>query len=373
MAILEGKSPSERNKLIVAVVLGMLALFSLYMAFGPNLFGGSSRTTVTPTPTASPGRSAQRDLSAVKMPTTSEQNFDWQTTPIFYRPGSFSAPDPGRNIFAFYEPPQPTPWVPTPPPQTPIQTPIPTPTPHMLVAYVTPQSVYSGSRGFRLEINGDKFTPDAKIYFSQSEVPTTYINPQRLVADIPASFITTEGPRQIIVQTVDGTKYSNQIMLSVQAPPRPQFQYVGMIARRLANNDTAIFREQGKPTEFSHRLNDVIAGRFRLVSISSAEVIVEDTNLGFRHKLELFRPPPGSVTTSLPATGRPPSGGRPGGFEQGFPSGGLPPANVNPGSIPGIPDNIPRYIPPANAAPRPTRPPQDRPKDDDDDTDGKPR
>ncbi len=370
MGLLEGKSSTERNKIYIAGVLGLLALVTLYFAFGRGTFGGSSTTvTVKASPSPSPRTSTRTELSEVRMPSQNDQDFAYQTMPVFYRPGLFGAPDPGRNIFAFYEPPPPCrPGidcpVPTPTPIV-ITTPIPTPTPHLLVGFVTPQSVYSGGRSFRIEVNGDRFTPDSKIYLSQRELATTFISPQRLTAEVPANMIVGEGPRQIIVQTPDGQKYSNQIMFIVQAPPKPSFQYIGMIARRLANNDTAVFREEGKPTEFSARLNDIVGGRFRLVSISSVEVIVEDTNLGFKHNLQLYRPPPGTVISSgapnVPIPGAP-----------NFPQRGgqLPPGQLPQGSIPGIPDDIPRYVPPGsntNSAPRPPQPQRDTKQDDDDD------
>ena len=124
-------------------------------------------------------------------------------------------------------------------------------------------------------------------------------------------------------------------MMTVQAPPYPQFQYTGAILRARANNDTAIFERQGKPGNFSHRLNDVIDDRFRLVSISRAEVIVEDTQLGFRHRILLSKPQSGAGGGGQPNKG-------------GFPDGSFVP--FDPSSItkdiPGIPNSIPRYVPP---------------------------
>ncbi|MBK9163875.1 MAG: hypothetical protein IPM21_08180 [Acidobacteria bacterium] len=356
----------ERNKMIAAIVLGVLAIATLYMAFGPSFSGSRAQTTSTPTPT--PRTSPTSGSQVTNGPAQDAVIFEYQSTPVVYTPGLFGAPNAGRNIFAFYEPPPPTPFVPqTPTPFIP-PTPPPTPTPPIFVAFVTPQSVYAGSRTFRLEVNGDKFTPDSRIFLSQSPLPTTFISPQRLVAEVPAIMIAGEGPRQIIVQTPDGRLYSNQLMLTVQAPPRPQFQYVGMIARRLANNDTAVLREQGRPTEFTARLGDVVSGRFRVVSIASSELIVEDTTLGFRHNVELFRPAPpaaGSVPTG--PGGRIPS--RPQGFQQGIPQG------IPQGAIPGIPANIPRYVPPGSntntAVPVRTPDPNSPTKQDDDDgTDG---
>src|SRR5258708_39386644 len=162
MAVLEGKTPTERNKIIAAAALGLVALIALYMAFGRTLFGGTTttaKTTSSPTPktVASPG-TARTDPA---LPTATEQDFVYQTTPVVYQPGNSSfAPDPGRNIFAFYEPPPPTPYSPTPVPPVVIKTPTPTPTPVFDARYITPPNVYAGSQGFRLEVGGDRFTPN---------------------------------------------------------------------------------------------------------------------------------------------------------------------------------------------------------------------
>jgi hypothetical protein len=47
MPVLEGKSTSERNKIIAAVLLGVLALVSLWFAFGASI-GGSTTVKVSP-------------------------------------------------------------------------------------------------------------------------------------------------------------------------------------------------------------------------------------------------------------------------------------------------------------------------------------
>ena len=359
MAVLEGKSTTERNKMIVAAVLGLVALIALYLAFGRSLFGSSTptattKTSPTPRPSVSPG--SNRDDKP--LPTANEQDFVYQTTTVDYRPSS-GGPEPGRNIFAFYEPPPPTPYSPTPLPPLPTQAPqTPAPTPPIILAAINPQAIYAGSPGFRLEAIGQFIPADARIYFNQAEMPTTFINDQKLVADIPANLIAQEGPRQIIVQTPDGKLISNQLMWTVAAPPRPGFQYIGMIARKRYNNDTAYFTENGKPNPFGARLNDVVGGRFRLVDISAAEVVFEDVSLGFRHRVSISK-----TTTSGAGTGQP---GRPGfnndpGFSPNNPS-------VNPfdGSpcVPGIPCNVPRYVPP-----QPKRTP-DKNEDVDDNDDG---
>ncbi|MDI1243316.1 MAG: hypothetical protein PSX80_15490 [bacterium] len=358
MAVLEGRSPAERNKLIAAVVLGVLALVSLWFAFGPRIGGTSTSVSVTVSPTPRTGSSPNRELGPVKMPSKAEQDLAYMV-PVVYNRGSFYAPDPGRNIFAFYEPPPPCPDCPTPLPPTPKPF-IPTPTPPMpfeLVA-VSPGNIYAGSKAFRMEVAGDRFTPDARIYFNDVELATTFINSQRLAANVPANLIAAQSAANIMVRTPDGKGYSLGRGFSVQSPPQPTFKYVGMIARRLGNNDTA-YLDEGKPTPTGYRLNDVVAGRFRIVNISSERVVVEDTNLGFRHPVELFRPPPGTASTTT-TTG---PGGFPGRPGAGFPSNPQMPMQ----GIPGIPGNIPVYRPP-NRNSNSNRPVDD---EDDEDTDNR--
>lgn len=357
--------------MIIAAVLGAIALLSLIYAFGGGFF--SSRTSVsvattTPSPTATPSRAANNSNFIV--PSRGEQDFTYQSTPVNYSAGIFSAPDAGRNIFAFYEPPPPcTPGINCPTPTPYIPPPVtPAPTPPIFVAYVTPQSVYEGSRGFRLDVYGDKFDQTTKIYYNNSEMPTTFISAQRLSTDVPTSLVANPGSASILVRTPDGKLYSNPVMLSVQAKPLPQFKYIGMIGRQHANNDTAYLQETGKPAPTTFRLNDVVGGRFRLVSISPENVVVEDTGLGFRHSIRLEQPTPGApvIGGGLP-TGPIRGGGR-------LPNTGIietpvMPQGIPAGSIPGIPDNIPR-VNPANVNARPVRNPD---KDEDGDEDGKPR
>lgn len=326
MTLFEGKTSTERNKIIAAIVLGVVALFALFMAFGPS-FGGSTTTVavtkVSPTPKAAVLTDQNR--ADVVLPTVDEQRFQYETTPVVYNASNAYAPDPGRNIFAFYEPPPPTPYIPPTPKPFVVVPPSPTPTPVFVMGYSTPQNVFAGTKGFRLEIHGDRFTPDAKIYFNQVELPTQFVGPQRVISEIPASMIVQAGPRQIIVQTPDGRAYSDQFIFNVQAPPTPtNFQYIGMIGRKRYNNDTAYFMETGKPTPFGARLNDIVGGRFRLIDISATEVVFEDTTLAFKHRVAI---------TAASNAGR---------------GEGIVP--FNPGTIPqigipGIPNNIPRNMP----------------------------
>jgi len=351
-AVLDIKTPADRNKLIAAVVLGVLALSALYFAFGRSILGSSTTTvkvTTSPTPAAKQPSGPAATRVDTPMPSQSEQDVTYQSTQIDYRPGGFGTPDAGRNIFAFYEPPPPLPpgSTPTPTPK-PTPTPTPVPPPPVQLAFINPQTVYAGSpRGFRLEVNGDKFTSDMHIYFNQVQMPTTFVNEKKLVTEIPSNLATNPGMAQVIVQNKDGKLYSNMLAFTVQSPPTPQVTYIGMISRARHNNDTA-YLTQGNQADkpFGVRLNDVVQGRFRVIDISPAEVVFQDTELGFKHRVQLNRVAQGGSGTNFQ---NPPNGG----FQQYIPG-------VTGPCVPGIPCNQP-------AQPKGTPDPNKKDVDDDDD------
>ncbi|MFL6468483.1 MAG: hypothetical protein ACJ72Z_11050 [Pyrinomonadaceae bacterium] len=358
----KGKTPTERNKLIAAIVLGALSVIALAFAFGPGLFSRGTTTNIAVKTSPKPAASQSPVPGQFKMPTRDDQDFSYATTAIDYRPGNFYTADPGRNIFAFQEPPPCYPHCPTPfvPPPTPKPTPMPTPYPYLITA-VGPTTVFAGQKGFRLDVVGEGFDPTTKIYFNQAMLPTNFISPQRLTADIPANLIAAEGQRQVIVQSAsDASKFSEQRMFIIQPQPKPQYEYVGMISRKFANNDTAYFVEKSKmntpnvaPT--GKRLNDVLGGRFRLVSISEKEAVFEDVNLGFKHTLQFNR------------DARTGSTGSPSGFPStGFPASGFPNTG-RPNNVPGFPNQTIPQRP--QQRPNNSNRPVKTDDDDDDDTD----
>ena len=365
-----GKSPTERNKIIAAIVLGIVSLTALYLAFGRGIFGGSTTIAVGVTPTPKPSVSPSNSSKTQSMPSQDEENGIYTSTKVVYRPSSGAA-EPGRNIFAFYEPPlpcdpsrDPNKCVTPTPVKTP-PTPTPTPTPPMHLEFVTPQTIYAGSGSFRLELNGDKFDPGAKIFLKGAALPTQFVSPQKLFANVPAAFIASPQSIDIIAKTPDGKLYSEQKIINVQEPPKPQFQYIGAKLAARGNNDTGYFMETGKQIPTVARLGDVVGGRFRLISITRNEAIFEDVSLPFKHPLKMTSPSPTGGTSQ-------PTGPR--GFPNGFNNDGnnniyVPYQNNGQDSIPGIPNNIPRAQPPQNGQ-RPPQPKKDTPKDEDDDDGG---
>ncbi|MGH9903927.1 MAG: hypothetical protein ACRD68_19120, partial [Pyrinomonadaceae bacterium] len=282
MALFEGKTTAERNKTILALVLGAFALFVLVR----GLFPSSSSTNTNraqgntnrrrATTAGSPQQQASQQPDADGVP----EEVLATLRPVNCCPQPPNVPAAGRNIFAYYVPPPPaqkTDGAGSLPPATP------TPTPPLLLASLNPSNVYARTGEFPLQVSGDKFTPQSRVYVDSQEVPTRFAGPQQLSANVPAAFTSSPGARQVTVRTPDGLLYSNSATLNVAQPPAPAFTYVGLLGRRRAN-DTALLKDQ-KNELLSVQRGDVVGGRFRVTSISQSAVEFTDQQLKIKHSL----------------------------------------------------------------------------------------
>ncbi|HJR08988.1 MAG TPA: IPT/TIG domain-containing protein [Pyrinomonadaceae bacterium] len=280
MALFEGKTPAERNKLIAAIAFGAIALLLL----GRMFFGGSDTTVRRASNTNNPNTrpasgttvngsngSAQADASndLIEMPRE-----------LIYKPVSYSVPDAGRNIFAFYVPPvraTPTPEIAS------VPEPTVEPTPPILLSGISPANVMARTGDFTLQLSGDKFTPQARVYVDGQELQATFTSEQQLSATVPAALISAPGARTIVVRTPDNQLFSNQTMLNVSAPPTPPFTFVGILGGP-HYNDKAILKNQTNELITVQR-GDTVAGRFKVTSISTRAVEFTDAQLQIKHTL----------------------------------------------------------------------------------------
>jgi hypothetical protein len=289
--------PGEKKKVIWAAVLGLVAVVFLWWALIG--FGSSSkspntpRATATPAPSGPGSRTAQAAVTQTQAPSADVLNMA-QYAPITYQPSSYTAPDVKRNIFAYYvPPPKPVPTAPQPSPTPP------PPPPPVLLASVSPSNVYARSGDFKLEAAGDKFTPATKIYLDGRELQTNYISPQQLSANVSASMIAAPGSRNVIVRNADNSLYSNPAMLSIAAPPTPNFLYVGIISPHTRVEDTALVQDKNNKNVLNVHRGDVLGGRFRVTSISEKELVMMDTTLKIKHTLAMTE---GDKSSSNPLT-----------------------------------------------------------------------
>lgn len=278
MQISDIQNPAERKKLIWAGALGLVAVVLLWWTFIG--FGGSPKQVAQrpPVNTVSPG---SRVVSAQPKPlpiTAADNDILERLRPINFESSAPAAAEAKRNIFAYYEPP------PKPVVAPSVPTPTPTPPPPVLLASLSPASVYARTGEFTLELSGDKFTSQLHIVIDNAELPTRYVNPQQLSATVPAGLIANAGSRQVLARSSDGKLYSNVMTLTVNAPPIPNYTYIGIIGTR-RYIDTAILQDKGSKEMLNVQRGDLLGGRFRVTSISEKELVLVDANLKIKHVL----------------------------------------------------------------------------------------
>jgi hypothetical protein len=278
MQLTDIQNPNERKKLIGAGILGVLAIALLWWTF----VGFGAPAKVSPTAVSNPKTSAtNRSVTSNGKPQSvvevKEDLLD-QLRPVSFEYSLPYAQEPKRNIFAYYEKPKPVVIVPTPP------TPTPTPTPPVLLAGLSPANVFARTSEFKLEVSGDKFTPQLKVLIDNSEMPTKYVSPQQVSATVPAALIANPGARQVILRSSDGALYSNLVTLTVAPPPIPNYNYVGIFGTH-RHIDTAIVQDKASKEILNIQRGDLLGGRFRVTSISEKELILVDNNLKIKHTL----------------------------------------------------------------------------------------
>ena len=272
-------NPSERKKLIVAAVLGVVAIVVLWWAFIG--FGRSSPAQQVQRPQALPPAQAPRTAtngSKTQSPNEVAADLLAQLEPISYQQSTINIPEPKRNIFAYYEP------AAKPPAETP--TPTPTPTPPLMLATVSPSNVYARTGDFTLDVTGDKFSPAVRILVDNRELPTRYHSAQHLSAVVPATLISTPGQRQVVVRSPDGKLYSNASGFTVTPPPAPNYNYIGINGTK-HYVDVAVVQDRGKKELLNVHRGDLLSGRFRVTSISEKELVLTDTTLRIKHTLAM--------------------------------------------------------------------------------------
>ena len=286
MKFFDPNNPNEKKKMIAAGALGLVAIIVLGYVF----FGGSSKpasNTIAKGPSPTP-----RVGNVISDPPPDDPS---KYTEIIYTGTVPAATEANRNVFAFYEPPPPTPK------PVIVQTPPPTPTPPVTASSLSPSNVYARTPAdFTLQVSGDKFTPALHIVMDGRDLPTRFISPQQLFATVSANLISNPGVRQVIVRSNDGQIYSNTITMNVTPPPLPNYNYVGLIGKPHFN-DTAVLQDKSNKELQNVQRGDVVGVRFRVVSISEKEVKLIDITLKITTTI------PFSTDPNSPGPYRPPA------------------------------------------------------------------
>ncbi|HLL76364.1 MAG TPA: TIG domain-containing protein [Pyrinomonadaceae bacterium] len=304
MGLFEGKTPAERNKTIVALVLPLVALVLLLRMF----FGGDSRPATRPKPPPPrPGVSGTgpNGPAEVEDPTLAMPN---PLPPVI--PAAYSGPDAARNIFAF-------PPVVVRPVATPVvsvePTPTPPPPPPLTVNTVSPVNVFARTGDFALEVSGEKFTPESRVFLDGQELQTTFRGPQQLSAQVPSALIGAQGARTVAVRTPDGSLYSNTATINVMAPPTPQVTFIGLFGDKRYARDRAVLKPNQSNDLITVQRGELVSGRFKVINISERAVEFEDTQLKIKHTVPFSEAraanAPSGPAGRVPPQPQPPAGG----------------------------------------------------------------
>jgi hypothetical protein len=279
MALFEGKTQSERYKMIAALVLPLLALVLVLRM----IFGSDSK----PAPTnKNANRNSNRTVATatINTPTPDDDQIAMPSEVPSIMTASY-APEAARNIFAFYVPPDPKAAAAAAAAQATPPTPTPTPPPPLTLGSLQPVNVFARTGDFALTVTGDKFTPQTRIYIDSQEVPTTFKSPQQLSANVPAAFLQSPGSRAVIVRTPDGALYSNTQTINVMPPPTPQFTFIGVIGTKHYSDDKAILKANSGSDLITVKRGEIVGGRFKVTSISDRAVEFIDTQLNIKHSI----------------------------------------------------------------------------------------
>ena len=283
MGLFEGKTPAERNKTIAALLLPLVALVLLLRMF----FGGDSRparpATNTNTSRGGVSKVVTNDTGQVEPADGADPSLAIPDKLPAVITAAYNGPDATRNIFAF--PPVPVKTV-TVPAATEVPTPTPTPPPPLTVNAVAPANVFARTGDFTLEVSGDKFTPESRLFLDGQEVQTAFKGAQQLSAQVPAALITAPGTRTVLVRTPDGALYSNTATLNVMAPPAPQFTFIGLFGDKRYARDRAVLKGNGANDLITVQRGEMLPDkRFKVVNISERAVDLEDTQLKIKHTI----------------------------------------------------------------------------------------
>jgi hypothetical protein len=87
---------------------------------------------------------------------------------------------------------------------------------------LSPSGAITGGPAFTLTVAGTQFIPSSQVLWNGSQVPTTYVSGTSLMAQIPASDLSTAGTTTVAVQSpTPGGGTSSVLNFAISTPPNP--------------------------------------------------------------------------------------------------------------------------------------------------------
>ena len=270
---------TEKKKQIAAAVLASLAVITIaYTLFFPDS---------SPASNSKPGAAGKKVIPGLNSPVNQAASTDTKpenqvimvTQPLNTNGiGNSVAAGIGRNIFVY-----PTP---TPPPPVKVPTPTPPPPPPPItLAGLNPNNVTAETADFSLTVFGAKIPADARVLFNGAPYPTTFVNETQVKVSVSASAIANPGALQVEVKSAaDPVKwYSNKMLLSVAAPPKPQYRYLGLVVKNGAS--VAMIREETETDRISVKKGQKLGSRWQVTNITPNEIEITDVTINKKHHI----------------------------------------------------------------------------------------
>jgi len=275
----QGSTWEKKKKLALGVLFFGFVVIFIYNFFiaeeeprrRPASQANANSRTSTSERTSVPVQTPRQIEAAASRSATQKEAFERELadlTPLDLSVFTVASPQstPRGNIFAYYVPPPPKPEPPPPPPPISLQ-------------FAQPQSVIATTpKAFTLTVTGQGYPPDAQIILGGRARPTKRVNPTTLSTEVQPGDYMSSGSITIEVRSQsDPTKwYSNQLALSVQAPPDPPFKYYG------ETGGNALLEVGGTFAHKGYRRGDTIQGVWRIDSITKDAIEVTHIQLNIR-------------------------------------------------------------------------------------------
>ncbi|MGQ9898021.1 MAG: hypothetical protein ACUVR8_10765 [Acidobacteriota bacterium] len=211
-----------------------------------------------------------------------------------------AVPESPRNIFDYPPPPPPKPVPPPPPPPITLQS-------------VYPPRVYARSTmTYELTVEAQPLPEGVQVVIDGKPLAAERKGDHQLRVRLTPDL--TAQPRSATVRMIvpgqEAKWYSNDLTLTVDPPPNPneEYRYIGMVTDAGGQNPRAVL---ATANEYQTVHPNEPIGRFRVKTITSEQVVVEDTQLpGVSHTMPLSAGP----TPTSSAIPSPVSGYRQGGY-----------------------------------------------------------
>lgn len=259
-----------REKKKLALLIGLVAVFSGVLIYNGKSFWGGSASTGKSGSLTSSGRNGAKPSVATQPGQGRDEGF--RPLPLYalerVKTASLQIQ---RNIFV-YGPDAPPPETHSPP----------APPPTLRLLTVNPAVIYARTGDIPLRVTAEAFPPDAQIFLNGQPQPTERVSPTELATTVSRSFVMSPG--RLVLEVKNGRgDFSGPREIPVLEPPAPPYTYVGRIG-------DLVFLKKGDD-RYAVRIGELVDAkkdpRWRVASATDANLVLQDVIIKVDHRLDM--------------------------------------------------------------------------------------